>query len=572
MRSKILIFTFILVSFFAIWNLFKPSGVFAQSCQCSAWYCTCPCDVLCYPNINNCGCDAVLCTNQQVCDAIQCGGYDVYGNPNCCNKEVCTNNTCTGVCPGAYSPCINICTQPQPSSSPPPPPPTCPNGRCGSGESCSNCPNDCGQCPAPPGPTCGNGTCDAGESCPSCGDCGNCLVLPPSVVCGNLTCESGENCLNCSTDCGVCPAPQVGTIRVRAIKTDDPDTCTLTNPVALTGTTDVTISGPTGIIANIPATTSYSNFTNRGLGVYQVTQVSNYPPAYSYSRACINDVQSVTSGNTTTFELVFSNSSTWFQAVGGSIHSNKNITNHVPVGKTMLSTAIGYNSAIVSYSDVAPPSIGSGTISTSNYLVNDSKHVIPPTFSYYDYFYSKFASKTNVGSNTITIKPAPGIYEVPLTNNGNLSITSGSWDVTAGQSIIIFVPGALTFNLPVNNKITVREGGFLGFIAKGSISIANTVGYSSINYKSAPDPILDTHITGIFITNSLFSSLPTLGAQDNQLILAGSYIANKFLLQRSLDSANSTYPAELFIYRPDLWRFAPDGLKDIDITWKEISP
>jgi hypothetical protein len=76
--------------------------------------------------------------------------------------------------------------------------PVCGNSKCEAPyESCSSCPSDCGPC-------CGNGTCDQiyGETCNSCpGDCGPCS-------CGNGQCETsnGEDCQNCSKDCGKCEA------------------------------------------------------------------------------------------------------------------------------------------------------------------------------------------------------------------------------------------------------------------------------------------------------------------------------------------------------------------------------
>jgi hypothetical protein len=70
----------------------------------------------------------------------------------------------------------------------------CGDGICGPKESCSSCPQDCGQCSA-----CGNGICEAGETsstCPS--DC-------PAAACGDGFCNGGETCSSCSADCGACP-------------------------------------------------------------------------------------------------------------------------------------------------------------------------------------------------------------------------------------------------------------------------------------------------------------------------------------------------------------------------------
>lgn len=78
--------------------------------------------------------------------------------------------------------------------------PSCGDGVCNGGETCQDCPADCGACPA----SCGDSVCGDGEDCLSCpGDCGAC---PAS--CGNKKCEPalGESCKGCPTDCGVCPA------------------------------------------------------------------------------------------------------------------------------------------------------------------------------------------------------------------------------------------------------------------------------------------------------------------------------------------------------------------------------
>ncbi len=73
-------------------------------------------------------------------------------------------------------------------------PPGCGDGACKSGESCSNCPFDCGECPG-----CGDGVCAPGEFCNGCPqDCGKC------DACGDGYCKDGETCLSCAPDCGKC--------------------------------------------------------------------------------------------------------------------------------------------------------------------------------------------------------------------------------------------------------------------------------------------------------------------------------------------------------------------------------
>src|SRR5262245_41410320 len=49
---------------------------------------------------------------------------------------------------------------------------------------------------------CGDEICRSGETCSNCPeDCGACNI------CGDGICAFGETCSNCATDCGVCPPP-----------------------------------------------------------------------------------------------------------------------------------------------------------------------------------------------------------------------------------------------------------------------------------------------------------------------------------------------------------------------------
>jgi uncharacterized protein YkwD len=83
-------------------------------------------------------------------------------------------------------------------------PATCPNGTCDAAdETCTNCPEDCGMC----APTCGDMACNGAETCSTCpGDCGMCAPM-----CGDATCNAPmETCVNCPADCGACNGPVCG--------------------------------------------------------------------------------------------------------------------------------------------------------------------------------------------------------------------------------------------------------------------------------------------------------------------------------------------------------------------------
>src|SRR5262249_28600153 len=53
---------------------------------------------------------------------------------------------------------------------------------------------------------CGDGICSARETCSSCPqDCGQC---PPPSICGDGICNGAENCSSCESDCA-CEAPAI---------------------------------------------------------------------------------------------------------------------------------------------------------------------------------------------------------------------------------------------------------------------------------------------------------------------------------------------------------------------------
>ena len=145
-----------------------------------------------------------------------------------CNNGVCSScsSVCDGSCTGAN--CYN--TDPDCDATGSAALNCCGNNKCSSDESCSSCPNDCGQCQITLG-VCGNSICEAdySETCSNCAqDCGVCAgeVCNPgncngvcgeckefqcngnscdceyiSDCCGNRICESGESFSSCSSDC-----------------------------------------------------------------------------------------------------------------------------------------------------------------------------------------------------------------------------------------------------------------------------------------------------------------------------------------------------------------------------------
>jgi hypothetical protein len=130
------------------------------------------------------------------------GGDDFRPPPHCGDHSCDDGETCSncpqdcGLCPSCgdgkcdNGETCNSCPQDCGSC------PDCPDGKCEASETCLSCPQDCGACA-----TCGDGKCDAmeGENCHTCPqDCGTCST------CGNGMCDPGENCFNCSVDCGVC--------------------------------------------------------------------------------------------------------------------------------------------------------------------------------------------------------------------------------------------------------------------------------------------------------------------------------------------------------------------------------
>jgi len=277
----------------------------------------------------------------------------------------------------------------------------------------------------------------------------------------------------------------------------------------------------------------------------------------------------------------------WFSTRGGSTHSNNSLSLKVPTNQYFLtSEEAGLNAGVVSYVSTANFGTDNPYPFPANAFLAGKSGTTANTYpaSYYDYYFNKFSPKTALSGN-ITYKvdfssgygtlTQPAVY-TNSTNVPDVTVNGGGWRVNPGESIIVFVEGNLAINLDQNQKITVDDGGFLAFIVKGTVTIGSTTGYGSIPFpftvtQPTPNRFTDPNLTGVFITNSTMTTEGNVGI-DNQLIAAGTYVAQSFLFKRDLNDYNSSHPGELFIYRPDLWRNAPRALKELPINWQEVAP
>ncbi|MBI1826586.1 MAG: hypothetical protein HYR83_09400 [Planctomycetes bacterium] len=174
-----------------------------------------PCTIDSCDDMGGCIHTSKSCDDDDPCTIDNCdtSGECTHDPKPCGPDEVCRNGECQPVCDE--------------------------NGKCETGENCSNCPKDC----ISSHPGCGNGVCEPslGEDCVSCpADCNGiqagksrtrfccgstergvnvgcrdprcntngfaCSSVPVESCCGDSVCEGLENPCNCAIDCGDPPA------------------------------------------------------------------------------------------------------------------------------------------------------------------------------------------------------------------------------------------------------------------------------------------------------------------------------------------------------------------------------
>lgn len=289
----------------------------------------------------------------------------------------------------------------------------------------------------------------------------------------------------------------------------------------------------------------------------------------------------------------------WWQVVGGDAHTNSGgISSQIPQSTfhfDLLSGGIAKTSGIASHNG--------GTANwgfATDYREDNTQYIANSSYDTtgaenYEYFYSLFEMPTNIvgddsaafGTNgksnaqkpapaTLPNSPMPGAggkYAYYL--DGSTTINNNTWNVAAGEWIVVFVKGNLIIS-GSSNPINVNPGGFLAFIVNGNIRV-NNLGSSNGSYSG------DGHMEGVYIANGTFDT--TGGTRlERKLIVEGTVAAwGGITLGRNVslagpsgsppaDTDNNNYPSELFRYRPDFLLNAPDHFKKPTYTWSEVAP
>ncbi len=419
------------------------------------------------------------------------------------------------------------------------------------------------------------------------GSCQCCYETGCYLDCGNIPGTGGGGGGNTDPppDPGVTltptPTPAPGTINIVAREVTNDTTCT-----AISNSIDPvvgTIFGFTPSSASSPSPqTQLDNtpvsFTNLPIGSYTITYT---PPAPEWilANACIyrNGVLTaygqnadLFSGNTLEWRIGFTRGSAWVQTSGGDVYAASSVRSYIPNVSPRVFNANGSNGypGVVTYGtsyDFDPDwtLTGSTYVSSSNWIVQETQAPV----DYYDFFYRRYGSPTIPTTNSAfgnllaVTKPATSV--TPYYVLGDMT-TSGNWIVGSNESIVILVDG----NLTIGGNINITGNGFIAFIVNGDITISDAIGTTVSSVAPVVEGVYITNTTGTFATGA------SLAASTAKFVGNGMFVAGNFLLERDLEisGGNTTYPAALFTFDPQLLLTMPDSMKDLPVTWQEVAP
>ena len=299
----------------------------------------------------------------------------------------------------------------------------------------------------------------------------------------------------------------------------------------------------------------------------------------------------------------------WWQVWGGLVHSNQGgLVSILPQAIfSFLNGSVGVTPGGSTTAGI-PTSAGIidiGSMAGVTYSQNLNMRVTNHSHSLvYNQNYQYFANKIDKPSSRnipdiLTSKPSASgvvvngdthVYFAP----GNQIVDAGAppWSVNAGEKLIIFVDGNLTFrdfDASTQQLYTVADGGFIAFIVSGSITIDDSVGYDSSANAPATTQVTGRrqgNIAGVFIADKqiLIEGDGDTTKVDKKFIGEGSFVSwgqqaglEAIRFDRNFDittlptSLNINDPTESFIFRPDFILSLPEAMKETGYQWQEVN-
>jgi hypothetical protein len=256
----------------------------------------------------------------------------------------------------------------------------------------------------------------------------------------------------------------------------------------------------------------------------------------------------------------------WFQSEGGNIHADVgNVTSWLPdtceaepsCKPYLITEDASGTTGAVSYGgglDLGDFDTDNISEDGNNWRLNTSYEGLQTG---YDYF-ARILEEDPDGIETWG-GGEPGSTGVFL-GEGVSRISGSDWSIPGDRIVVLLVPNDIVIDV----NIDVEEGGFLAIISSDNIVVGDSV----------------TNVEGVYIADEMIQTCEapecgnSAGVGDvsaEQLVLEGIFTGwNGVAMKRDFNSPdNNIFPAELFIYRPDLQTNAYKYLLWPHYTWKE---
>ena len=394
-----------------------------------------------------------------------------------------------------------------------------------------------------------------------------------------------------------CPTPTP----VPATPTPTPTPTPVPNPSCtvdlLPASASVAVGSKTSFDASVAnilnGTISQVNFSSLNTSIATVFPLSDSSPVYSTEATGVN-VGSTTiragvimSGAERCFDtsaITVTLPGPWWQVKDADVTTNGNLISPIPASCTLpacnpvfgLKGTGGFPGVPAYGGTTADFQAGAGTGNAAeapyNWLASSSYQG-----KIYDYAYFARQIPSDVAFTEITTPtvnggdfnsggaPSRGYvwYHYNGATLGNM-IISGNINLTGSRRVVLLVEGA---DLYITGRIGIQSSGngfFMAVVGKDANGLkGNIIVDPAVSHPTSPG------LEGIFVAEREFRT----GAGTSQLWVRGSVVAyDGFLLQRNLNASNSTKPAELFEYAPELMSVFPQVFTTRRMRWKEVAP